>query len=118
MKPFDLERAKAGDPVMMKNGQPVRIICFDANNIYPIIGLATSKPGGNEAIYGYTFEGKYTNSISITEFDLVMATKKKKLWRRLWKDYAKCYHYFIWTEPDEWVKVPGDWIDEWTEFEV
>ena len=33
MKPFDLEKAKAGSPVCTRSGEKVRIICFDANTL-------------------------------------------------------------------------------------
>lgn len=41
MKPFDLNRAKAGDPVVDENGAPARIICFDrkGGNECPIVAL-------------------------------------------------------------------------------
>ncbi len=39
LKPFDLEKAKAGAPVCLQDGTPVRIICWDAKGDYPIIAL-------------------------------------------------------------------------------
>ena len=32
MKPFDLEKAKAGASICTRNGSKARIVCFDANN--------------------------------------------------------------------------------------
>lgn len=32
MKPFDLEKAKAGAPLCTREGFRARIVCFDANN--------------------------------------------------------------------------------------
>lgn len=39
LRPFDLEAAKAGKPVYTRDGRKVRIICFDAKCIKPIVAL-------------------------------------------------------------------------------
>lgn len=39
MKPFNLEQAKQGKPVVTRDGRPVRILAFDRKGCYPIIGL-------------------------------------------------------------------------------
>ncbi len=55
-KPFDLEAAKNGAPVVTRDGQPVRIICFDKQGGCPIVVLcrlcderlrAAAEAGGN-----------------------------------------------------------------------
>ena len=56
MKPFDLEKAKAGEPIITRNGLPARIICFDRKaSVYPIVALV----GGdvNEVVESFTIEG-------------------------------------------------------------
>lgn len=46
MKPFDLEAAKAGAPVCMRDGMEARIICFDRVDLeYPIIALYKTELG-------------------------------------------------------------------------
>ena len=42
-KPFNLEEAKAGRPVCTRNGQEVRIICFNAKRM-PETVLKYTKP--------------------------------------------------------------------------
>lgn len=40
MKKFNLEEAKAGKPVITRDGSEARIICFDMkNDLYPIVAL-------------------------------------------------------------------------------
>ena len=39
MKPFNLDEAKAGKPVVTRSGRPVRILCWDANGPDPIVAL-------------------------------------------------------------------------------
>lgn len=38
-KPFDLAQAKAGKPVITRDGSPARIVCFDRKSKYPIFGF-------------------------------------------------------------------------------
>lgn len=43
MKAFDLEKAKAGEPVVCRDGSPARIICFDRlHDRYNIVALVTT----------------------------------------------------------------------------
>jgi hypothetical protein len=74
MKPFDLERAKAGDPVITRDGRPVRILCFDGpHEDHPIVGMT----GTN--IMTFTDAGSYLTSFELS-VDLFMATTKKEGW--------------------------------------
>lgn len=46
MKPFDLEKAKAGAPLCTREGFRARIVCFDANNDrFPIVALLEGEDG-------------------------------------------------------------------------
>ena len=76
-KPFDLEAAKAGRPVMNVIGERVEIVRFDLNNEdYPILGIVTRKDG-TEVSGTYTLTGrKWKGGTDKTpgEDDLVMAT--------------------------------------------
>lgn len=58
MKPFDLEKAKAGAPVITRDGREARIICFDAKQEDPLIVLVTNK-SGFENDYSYLENGRY-----------------------------------------------------------
>lgn len=70
MKKFDLEKAKAGEPVMMKNGTPVRILCFDfKHETFPIV--CAIEDGDCEILATYTEEGRV--DLTHSDEDLVMA---------------------------------------------
>lgn len=80
LKPFDLEKAKAGKPVCTRDGRKARIICFDAEGNKPLIVL--SKINGQEVILRYTEKGQSDNFHSPTprEDDLMMLPEKKERW--------------------------------------
>jgi hypothetical protein len=73
MKPFNLEEAKAGKPVCTRDGDKVRIICFDCKSeSYPIVALRLI--GDIELISTYTKDGKYQyNPNNPDDMDLMMA---------------------------------------------
>lgn len=80
-KPFDLEKAKAGAKVVTRDGDSVRIICFDwrANvHIHPrVIGLVNNPTTGNESLMSWESVGKYVHSINANHnLDLMMAPVK------------------------------------------
>ena len=76
-KPFDLAAAKAGAPVITRDGERARIICFDADQQQPMIVLITTKDNG-ENIESYHSDGRYLLfSDSPNNYDLFMAPVKK-----------------------------------------
>ncbi|WP_140920181.1 hypothetical protein [Limnobaculum xujianqingii] len=78
LKPFDLEAAKAGKPVVDRRGQHVRIICFDAKTQgYPLVALIHIR--GDEIPFSYTEHGRfYGKGDSPCERDLFMASTKRE----------------------------------------
>lgn len=54
LKEFNLEAAKSGKPVCTRDGRKARIICFDKEDIRPIVALIKSDKGGESAYYYYT----------------------------------------------------------------
>ena len=84
MKPFNLEQAKAGAPVCTRDGQPVRIVCYDLKGPknYPILALIES-PVGEEATVSYALNGRYS-LYSETGIDLMMASVKREGWVNLY----------------------------------
>jgi len=63
LKPFDIEKAKAGHPVVTREGQSVRTICFDMKNTnYPIVALISD--GETEYPLTFTSDGKFDGSTS------------------------------------------------------
>lgn len=84
MKPFDLEKAKAGKPVVTRDGRPVRIICWDRNKTdYPIVALV----GDKEVISSFTTNGSFSLGEQDPK-DLFMAIEKKKGWINIYKYVA------------------------------
>lgn len=80
-KPFDLEAAKSGKPVCTRNGQEVRIICFDAKlKNYSIVALVKEKGSTQEYLHTYTNEGRIYYKNPTHSLDLVMPLKKKTGW--------------------------------------
>ena len=78
LKPFDIQKAKAGKPVCTRDGRKARIICFDAEGEHPIIALVTD--GVQESPYNYSKEGYYHAEGVETMVDLMMASEKKTGW--------------------------------------
>ena len=80
MKPFDLEKAKAGAPVITRNGSAARIICFnraDADN-YPLVALLQLGEG-IERVTTHTDQGCYCKEPE-NDYDLFMAPVKREGW--------------------------------------
>ena len=84
MKPFNLEEAKAGKPVVTRDGRPVRILAFDRKGNMPIIGLVTNR----EVEIGcyFSVDGKASNFFEENDIDLFMKAEKKEGWVNLYRD--------------------------------
>ena len=95
MRPFNLEKAADGEPVMTKSGLPARIICVDANNPWKGIDeklcvIALVEEGGLEQTRRYNEKGEHrgikkscSGDAVITNYpdlDLVMRTEKHEGW--------------------------------------
>ena len=78
LKEFDLEAAKAGKPVCTKDGRKARIICFDRNDLYPIVALIECEDG-KEILGEYSNEGR-TEIYETKGIDLMMLPEKKEGW--------------------------------------
>lgn len=65
MEPFNLEKAKLGYPVCLKNGGPARIICFDrkVNGPYSPIVALVKQYCQREAANIYLTNGKLESSL-------------------------------------------------------
>lgn len=67
MKPFDLRAAKAGAPVCTRDGEEVRIICFDRIcTIFPIIGLRRNVDN-EEYVVTFTTDGRKFSRVRMVE---------------------------------------------------
>ncbi len=81
LKPFDLEAAKAGKPVCTRDGRNARIICFDAKDTQPIIGLYEKDIDGivREYLCSYHMDGRMYDDHDCG-YDLMMLSEKKEGW--------------------------------------
>ena len=80
MKPFNLEEAKAGKPVVTRSGRPVRIGLFDRKHrTFPIIGVVLQQDD-MEAPFQWKNTGAWYSENESSALDLFMATEKKTGW--------------------------------------
>lgn len=84
MRPFDLEAAKAGKPVITREGNPVRLVCFDMQRDQPILGLIKNGTG-KEEVNSWGSNGSYWHDNSGSGNDLLMAPEEITLWINLYK---------------------------------
>lgn len=84
LKPFDIDKAKAGAEVSDENGHPVRIICYDAMGDWPIIALKTCG-GGVEIVEKY-------NSETASQHMRIVESIEEPLWR--YQTHAGINGYF------------------------
>jgi len=81
MKPFNLEEAKAGKPVVTRDGRPVRILAFDRKGDYCIVAIVSC--WGSDEVIGYRESGKSATINS--EYDLFMKLEKKEGWVNVYR---------------------------------
>ena len=112
-KPFDVEAAKAGDPVCTRDGRPARIICFNrVSDKFPIIALVMNTEN-REDVYYYDNNGKDCHNKE-KDYDLVMKPKIKTGWINVHKENG-----LYKTEEDAINNRPNDdFIPVKIEFEI
>lgn len=85
MKPFDLEKAKAGAPLCAREGFRARIVCFDANNDkFPIVALLEGDDGKGYPV-SFTKKGRFSDGEKDTPDDLFMVGEKKEGWINIYE---------------------------------
>ena len=78
MKPFDLERALAGDPVVTRDGEPVtQLHVFEGIEGYCLFGVVDA------AVRTWLIGGYRNYGLNSSE-DLFMAPKTQKRWTVVW----------------------------------
>lgn len=86
MKPFDLEKAKAGAPLCTREGFRARIICFDADNDrFPIVALIKDSNSSNEYPVSLTKKGRFSDGEADSQKDLLMVGEKKEGWINIYE---------------------------------
>lgn len=86
MKPFDLEKAKAGKPVCTREGFKARIVCFDVDNDkFPVVALIKDSINSNEYPVSLTKEGRFSDGEVDSSNDLLMEEIKKEGWINIYE---------------------------------
>ena len=87
MKPFDIEKAKAGAAVVDNSGFPARILCFNADTVgsrdnkpYPIVALC----GPSAIPRSFNEQGEHIHKL----YTLHMQTTHKAYWINCYRKYA------------------------------
>jgi len=92
MKPFNLELAKAGEPVITRGGESVRIVCTDMKGNYNVVALKT-EGRTVETVCLYTETGSYfSNDKNGHPDDLFMASVIKEAWLNIYPDFMVNAH--------------------------
>ena len=114
LKPFDIQKAKAGKPVCTRDGRKARIICFDAKKIDEknIIALVPSKycPGFEDLI-AYPNNGNYYRGHE-SDGDLMMLPEKKEMWINIYKSTTNYIPGGSLYDTEEAAKAGADMADD------
>lgn len=73
-KPFDLEAAKAGKPIVCRNGEPAKFIAYVPESVRPVVFLVRSTIGSNAS------DGRENNAAIEASWDLFMLPERKTVW--------------------------------------
>lgn len=84
MKPFNLQEAIAGKPVVTRQGKMVtNVTTFPLTGIYPVVALIK----GETSVSEYTIEGRYfAEEGRDSNNDLFMAATKKTVYVNIYRD--------------------------------
>jgi hypothetical protein len=81
LKPFNLQDALAGKPVVTRQGKKVtQLHLFNTNAEEPLFAIIED----DEDVFCWSTNGKY-NPTKQTSFDLFMAPEKKSIWVNLYE---------------------------------
>lgn len=82
--PFNIEQAKAGAKVTTKFGNPIKILDFNLNSPYPILGLITHSNGTEGAYqFGPDGEDRYGGKVAFIDDGIPV---KVKYFVNIWRD--------------------------------
>jgi len=82
MKPFDLEKALAGEPVVTRDGREVtQLHLFDTPEKYKLYGVISGR-----YITCWDVDGNYTHGLEEAKHDLLMKEKVIKGWCNIYQE--------------------------------
>ena len=110
LKPFDIQKAKAGKPVCTRDGRKARIICFDRKDDFPIIALIESANCG-EILQCYLNDGKCCHNETL-DYDLMMLSEKKEMWINIYKSTTNYIPGGGLYDTEEAAKAGADMADD------
>ena len=86
MKPFNLEEylANPSRKVVTRIGRPVRIVCTDVKDKYPVVGIVKLKEN-HEETHTFKENGAYFEDAE-DDLDLFFAPEKKECWVNVFKE--------------------------------
>lgn len=86
LKPFDIQKARAGKPVCTRDGRKARVLCYDfkQNEEYPIL-VAVENKDGKECALLYSNDG-ISEMYKSSNNELVMLPEKKEGWVNIYDD--------------------------------
>ena len=81
-KPFDLQAAIAGKPIVRRDGTPVKFVTYHegVTDGYPVVVIV------NGTLNSYMADGSAYDD-GEDDLDLVMVTEKKKVWINTYKEW-------------------------------
>lgn len=98
MKPFDLEKALAGEPVITRDGRDVtQIHCFDVSLVIrPVAAVVAGE------LLSFWKNGSY-HLFNETDFDLFMKTFEKNIWVVVYRGlHSALWSQVFSTETEAW----------------
>ena len=100
MKPFNLEAAKAGQPVVTRAGKEVKFIAYipEAKELDRVIVLN----GVN--VQAHKENGSYYSDQAPSQYDLFMKPVKRTVWVNLYRAGRGIYH-FTQAAADEYASI-------------
>ena len=93
LKPFDIQKAREGNPVCTRDGRKARILCFDrvtSDDYSKIVACITSYDGKDEYALTYGIDGYIINPQHPQLDDLMMFPEKKEGWVNVYKVDGLC----------------------------
>lgn len=87
MKPFDLEAAKRGEPIVTRDGRPVKFIAHvpEANDGARVVVMFDGE------IESHWEDGSYYTKSAASRNDLFMAPRKRTVWVNVYPPDTNCF---------------------------
>lgn len=111
LKPFDLEKAKAGAKVVTRDGRNVRIICFDrGHKTDHIVALIDYNKDGEttEEVVTLTDQGTFYDNGKENGYDLFIAPTIVEKWVNVYKNENGYYYGYYYDSELEALNYKDD----------